>query len=125
MTIETWLTSGVVGLILTLIVETIKWFIDRKDKKAEKKDEVLEKLEQIQQEIEKLKQNDKKTEKDLTRIQLITMIDNHPKKVDEIMQLAEHYFRDDKGNWYATSLFKEWLQEVKIDKPDWFEQTEL
>lgn len=60
------------------------------------------------------------TEKDELRTQLLLLLSDYPNEQQEIMKLAEHYFRDLKGNWYATSLFNSWLIKHDIAKPEWF-----
>lgn len=60
-------------------------------------------------------------EKDGLRTQLLLLILMKPKEEQEILRIAEHYFRVLKGNWYMTSIFKKWLEENKVGKPEWFE----
>lgn len=139
---ESLLTSGFIGILLTLIVEVIKYYTDRGDKKKEKKDNFEEKLEDIANDvkeinskvteqgiaIENLKKqtNDQdkqldKIEKDSVRNQLMTMMSDYSNRVDEIMEIAEHYFKDLKGNWYVTNIFKTWLvNHEEVGMPDWF-----
>ena len=60
------------------------------------------------------------TEKDELRTQLLLLLSDYPEERQEIMKLAEHYFKDLKGNWYATTLFNNWLVERQIARPEWF-----
>lgn len=60
-----------------------------------------------------------KLEKDGVRSQLMTLIHDYPNRVDEIMEVAHHYFVDLQGNWFMTGLFEKWLEENKVDKPKW------
>lgn len=60
-----------------------------------------------------------KIEKDSVRSQLMNLIHDYPERKDEIMEVAQHYFTDLKGNWYMTSMFKDWLKEEKIEVPSW------
>ena len=60
------------------------------------------------------------TERDELRTQLLLLLSDYPGEKQEIMKLAEHYFKDLGGNWYATSLFNSWLLKNKIAKPEWF-----
>lgn len=62
----------------------------------------------------------KKLEKDVVRNQLMTLIHDYPKREEEIMQVANHYFVDLNGNWFATGLFEEWLEENNVKRPTWF-----
>ena len=64
-------------------------------------------------------------EKDGLRTQLLIMLLLKPNEQTEILTLAEHYFKKPPeglgGNWYMTSMFKTWLEEYTVLKPDWFE----
>ena len=50
----------------------------------------------------------------------MTLLHDYPTRVDEIMEVGYHYFVDLKGNWFMTGLFKQWLEDNDIDKPNWF-----
>ena len=74
-----------------------------------------------------LKEIDKKliqTEKDELRTQLLLMISDYPHEKQEILRLAEHYFGDLHGNWYATTIFNSWLEQNCIARPEWFRKEE-
>lgn len=64
-------------------------------------------------------------ERDGLRTQLLLMLLMRPNEQTEILTLAERYFRKPPyglgGNWYMTSMFKSWLEEYTVLKPDWFE----
>ena len=62
------------------------------------------------------------TEKDELRTQLLLMISDYPDEKQEILRLAEHYFGDLHGNWYATTIFNNWLATHDIARPEWFER---
>ena len=36
------------------------------------------------------------------------------------MTLAKYYFEDLEGNWYASSIFRAWLEKNEIPEPLWF-----
>lgn len=59
-------------------------------------------------------------EKDGLRTQLLLLLLMMPDEKKEILTIAEHYFKDLKGNWYMTSLFDKWLDKTKQGKPEWF-----
>lgn len=63
-------------------------------------------------------------EKDVLRTQLLLLILLKPEEKQEILTIAEHYFKDLKGNWYMTSIFNKWLKEKKIAEPTWFDSKE-
>lgn len=60
------------------------------------------------------------TEKNVLRTQLLLLLSDYPEERQEIMKLAEHYFKDQHGNWYMTSLFNTWLIKNNIARPEWF-----
>lgn len=62
----------------------------------------------------------KKLEIDIVRTQLLLMMAYYPNNVQEILKVAEHYFADLHGNWYATSLFFSFLEKNEIAEPEWF-----
>ena len=60
-------------------------------------------------------------ERDVLRTQLLVMVVLKPDESQEILTLAEHYFKDLKGDWYMTSIFYKWLLESDIAEPEWFD----
>lgn len=60
-------------------------------------------------------------ERDVLRTQLLVMVVLKPDESQEILTLAEHYFKDLKGDWYMTSIFYKWLLESEIAEPEWFD----
>lgn len=60
-------------------------------------------------------------ERDVLRTQLLVMVVLKPKETQEILTLAEHYFKDLNGDWYMTSIFNKWLLESDIAQPEWFD----
>lgn len=63
-------------------------------------------------------------EKDVLRTQMLLLILLRPEEKQEILTIAEHYFKDLKGNWYMTSVFNKWLTDHGDDKPEWFDAKE-
>ena len=63
-------------------------------------------------------------EKDVLRTQLLLLILLRPEESQEILTIAEHYFKDLKGDWYMTSIFNKWLTGSDTDKPEWFDSKE-
>lgn len=59
-------------------------------------------------------------ERDGLRTQLLLLVLLKPGEKQEILTLAEHYFKDLKGNWYMTSIFNTWVEENGIAEPEWF-----
>lgn len=66
----------------------------------------------------------KKIEKDSVRTQLLVLMSDYPDEQQEIMTIAEYYFRRLKSNWYMTSLFDKWLKKNGLERPIWFKGDE-
>ena len=90
----------------------IKFLIERYDRKHEREED---------KETEAIKSALKKMEKDVLRTQLLLLILLKPEEKQEILTIAEHYFKDLKGNWYMTSIFNKWLTGAGEAKPEWFD----
>lgn len=62
------------------------------------------------------------TAQNVDRLQLMVLIADYPRKVDEILKLAEHYFVELKGNSFIKELFADWLASQHIEEPEWFKE---
>ena len=62
-----------------------------------------------------MQESDKRTEIQITRLELMTLIDTQPENTAEIEKVAKHYFRDLEANWYMTSIYSKWCQEYGGD----------
>lgn len=76
-------------------------------------------LAEIRKDIKELKQFSKDERLDLLRIQLMTLTHIHPENIVEIMEVAEEYFMKYNGDWYMSSLFKEYLENQGMEVPLW------
>lgn len=94
----------------------IQFLISRHDKKNDD-------LKELKEEIKDLQKETKKSLKDSVRLQLLVLLIMRPDEDKEIIEVAQHYFNDLKGNWYMTPLFYKWCQTKKI-KPEWFHYEE-
>ena len=56
------------------------------------------------------------------RTQLMLLMADYPRKADEILELAKHYFVVLKGNSFVKNLFSDWLKSQNIDEPEWFKE---
>lgn len=81
-------------------------------------------LAKIESELGKINERLINAEKDILRTQLLLLMSDYPLENQEIMKLAEHYFKDLKGNWYASTLFDRWLTQNHIPMPKWFHTNE-
>ena len=104
----------IAGVVIALLGSgLIQFLITRADSK---KDNPIEKK------LDKIICEQKKTEKDQLRTQLLVMMTLMPNSHEEIMQLAQRYFDELKGDWFYSSLFAKWLKENGVEKPIWFEK---
>lgn len=94
----------------------IQFLITRRDKKNDDLKEIKDDIKDLQKEM-------KKSIKDSVRLQLLVLLAMQPEEDKEIIDVAEHYFNDLKGNWYMTPLFYGWCQKRNI-KPEWFHYEE-
>lgn len=62
-----------------------------------------------------MRASDKKTEIQITRLELMTLIDTQPENIAEIEKVARHYFIDLKADWYMTGMFSKWCREYGGD----------
>lgn len=101
------ISSGVLSTIVSAIITA------RASKKS--------RLSVIEEKLDEIEVHQKTLEKDELRTQLIMMIADYPHLETDILKLAEHYFKDLEGNWTASALFAEWLEERGIQIPLWYE----
>lgn len=114
------MNSDIVAVIVAVlssnvIVELVRYFSGR----SAKQQEMNKKFDSIEAKFEDINKKLNKYEKDGVRTQLFTLMSDYPERKDEIMEVAEHYFKDLKGNWFMTGIFKDWLDKEEIDKPSW------
>ena len=90
----------------------IKFLIERHDRKKERVED---------QDAEGMKKRLLIVERDGLRTQLLLLILLKPTEQTEILRIAEHYFKNLKGNWYMTSIFNKWIEDSGVAEPDWFD----
>lgn len=59
---------------------------------------------------DKVDAQESQTDLQLTRLELMTLIDNNPYNIVEIEKVAHHYFQDLKGDWYMSELYSKWAK---------------
>lgn len=90
-----------------------QFLINRHDKKKDEKNGLRADVKDIQKKL-------KKQEKDSVRTQLLVLVFLQPNERQELLTLGEHYFKNLKGDWYMTSIYRKWLKQSGIDEPAWF-----
>lgn len=112
-----WEFFGNAGL-MAAVIALVEFLIKRHDEKKGKMAEIEVKLDSIDKRLIK-------TEKDELRTQLLLMISDYPDNKEGILAVAQHYFADLHGNWYATSVFNQWLEQTGTAKPEWFKEEKV
>ncbi len=128
MTLAMLLDKGITILLTGSVLAFIEFLIKRSDDKADKKDGIGKALEGIRKELETFREDVRKkfrkSEKDGLRTQLLVLILLKPDEGQEILTIAERYFKDLQGDWYMTSIFNKWLTTNGGDSPEWFDSKE-
>lgn len=56
------------------------------------------------------------------RLQIMVLIHLYPHRSEEIMKLGRKYFIDFGGNYYLTSIFKQYIEENNLQYPTWWDE---
>ena len=104
-----WLAPIIIAVLSsTAISSLVIFFITRKDKRQDDHNEILEKLTRL--------------EHDMSRTQLLLLMNDMPDNTTEILIVAEYYFVNLKGDWYMSILFDEWLEKKGLNIPVWYKK---
>lgn len=98
----------------------LQYLISRRDGKNEWRKSVDERFEKVDERFDKIDERQVKGEKDDIRLQLMFLMYVRPDNKEEILQLADYYFRVLKADFYLTPLFQKWLIEHDMEIPAWF-----
>ena len=97
------------GALSALVSGVFNLIINRKGRFAE-----------IEKRLDRIDNKQDISEKDSCRTQLLLLMSDYPNDVQEILKLAEYYFKVLHGDWYATTLFNAYLIQNNIAQPQWF-----
>ena len=109
------LSSGALSALINAIAQ------GRRDKQS-KATGLESKVDTVIADQDKIMKAQKKQEGDIIRVELKLMISNFPEKEEDILRLAEHYFKDLHGNWVMATTFKQWLDERGLELPQWYNE---
>ena len=107
------LLIAIIGAIASLasalsVGMLIKFFVERHDAKHDATARLEKKLNTL--------------EKDSVRTQLLVLMMHYDDGNEgEILEVAQHYFKDLGGNWYMTTLFYKFVTKKKIACPEWLD----
>ena len=116
--VQIWATRiGAIATIIGALATSGVWLIHQVDNSLAIH---LEKqTSHIQEEIDDIKAEqsaiDKQTEVQLTRLELMTLIDSDPNNIIAIEKLAIHYFRDLGANSYISEVYTRWAKKYGGD----------
>ena len=102
------------GLVFTTILGSggffalIQYLINRYDNKNDR-------LGRIEKKIDVISEKNDRNELATTRLQLLFLIQMQPNNKDTILQTAQRYFMELKGNGEAWDTFKHWADEKNVD----------
>lgn len=103
----------ITGLLSGAVFSFLQFIITRSDGRQQWRKKVEDRLEKIEEQQEK-------SEKDALRMQLLFLMYVTPEAKEEILQLADYYFRVLKADFYLTPLFQKWLITHGMEIPSWF-----
>lgn len=107
--------GGLSGLVSAISTAAFRYLDYKKAQKGEGIDArlkpLLDKLDKQEEELHEIRL-------DTTRTQMIMLMEHQPHNHDTILKIAERYFCTLQGDWYCTSLFKDWAKRESIEIPD-------
>lgn len=131
MNIETMITliatvgglSGLISAISTTIFKAIEYKKVKKGETLEAKldsklQPLLDQQKEAAEERAHLANELHEIRLDTTRTQLIMLMEHQPHNHDTIIKVGERYFCQLHGDWYCTSLFKDWAKKEGVELPD-------
>lgn len=115
--------SGLISAISTTVFKIIDYKKAQKGETLEAKldtklQPILDELRNRQKENLELQEELREIRLDTTRTQMIMLMEHQPHNHDTILKIAERYFCYLKGDWYCTSLFKDWAKHEGIEIPN-------
>lgn len=110
---------------VTIAVLLLNRLFAKRDKAAEQNDDKDKRIEALEALAKSQQKSLDRAERDSCRIQMLIMMMHYQHETEQIMRLAEHYFKPKsegglEGNWYMTGIFNNWLTTNGIGKPEWF-----
>lgn len=95
-------TTVLIGAITTVYTTLDQRFVDK----------VSGQIDELKAEMVN---SDEKTDRKLTRLELMNLIQNQASNKVEIEKVARHYFVDLGGDWYVSGFYSQWAEEYEGD----------
>lgn len=101
--------SKTIGALVVIIgaVASVSTWISNQFQNA-----VATQIADLRSEIQSL---DKRTDQQITRLELANLIHNQPNNKAEIEKVARYYFVKLDGDWYMTGLYSTWAKDYNGD----------
>lgn len=101
--------SRTIGALVVIIgaVASVSTWISNQFQNA-----VATQIADLRSEIQSL---DKRTDQQITRLELANLIHNQPNNKAEIEKVAKYYFVKLDGDWYMTGLYSTWAKDYDGD----------
>lgn len=112
--VQKWATRlGAIATIIGILAAGGGWLVNQLDNSVAVHIEAQ--TQEIQQEVQKLTEkvgeHEEQSDLQLTRLELMNLIQLDPNNVIEIEKVAKHYFVDLQGDWYLTSVYSKWAKQ--------------
>lgn len=99
-------TIGALVVIISAVASVSTWI------SSQFQNAVATQIADLRSEIQSL---DKRTDQQITRLELANLIHNQPNNKAEIEKVARYYFVKLDGDWYMTGLYSTWAKDYDGD----------
>jgi len=111
--VQKWATRlGAIATIVGILATGGGWIVSQLDNAVATR--IENQTVAVQQEVQKLsdKVDAQEGQQDLqlTRLELMALMNNNPYNIVEIEKVARHYFHDLGGDWYMSELYSNWAK---------------
>lgn len=116
--VQKWATRlGAIATIIGIVTAGGGWLIHQVGNAVESciKAQTAGMQQEIQKLIERVNEHEEQSDLQLTRLELMNLIQLDPNNVIEIEKVAKHYFTDLQGDWYFTSVYGQWAKQYGGD----------
>lgn len=112
--IQKWATRlAAIATIVGVLTAGGGWLIHQVDNAVASRieDQTTELQQEVQTISTEVKKHEEQSDLQLTRLELMNLIQLDPTNVIEIEKVAKHYFIDLQGDWYLTSVYSKWAKQ--------------
>lgn len=116
--IQKWATRlGAIATIIGIVTAGGGWLIHQMDNSVAS--HIESQTATLQQEVqsltEKVETHEKQSDLQLTRLELMNLMNDDPYNIVEIEKIAHYYFKDLGGNSYMSSLYAKYCKQYGAD----------